>query len=257
MYAVAPAVFSVGFSGEVRAIKAQFTTPATTAYLNRIERTIALMKSFGLWEPHVLIYDGCAETEQQSFINWKSPGSNTLTKAGTVAFEAKRGWTPAGTTADGLQTGYNPSSMSETNIAVSVWSRTTTVASTRYDWGNAAASMFGRLRITGDTGAYRVGNTAQVSQPTSVTDTIGLWSSIRAAAASMLVYKNGAEAASASVTDQAIPSSNLNIGSANIGTTNSTNRQLAMWSLSRSRSAEQEASYYQIWLAHLKESGAA
>lgn len=88
---------------------AQVTTRPSDEIVDALNTFIAGLKSDGLWTQILKLYWLGAHTEQASKIEFKSPGTSTLTVEGSPSYAALQGWRStnvAGATLNALNTGY-------------------------------------------------------------------------------------------------------------------------------------------------------
>lgn len=231
---------------------------ASSSYARKVNKAFKGIKAVLPLSEHYLIYDFSAELDGQGLVNWVSPGAFTLTKAGTVTHAALQGFTAGGTTADGLQTGWNPSTagVGTDDVSVSLWRRNSTAATSRLDWGLQSANWFARIRNTGDLASWRLNNTATLALPSGITNTTGFWTWNRAAASVGQLFRNGAQFDSdVALTSQATPNSTLNFLNCIIGSNTSSLGQFSFAMVSKGRTAAREANLYLAIQAFLSAKG--
>lgn len=224
--------------------------PASNGYARIVNKTFRRRKLCGEQGRDYVFYHFSAPDEQQALINWANPGAFTLTKAGTVTHAANRGFTPAGGVNDALTSTFNLSTagVGTNDVSVELYSRTNAVASTRLDWGGAAAStLFGRIRFTSDVTQVRLTNTAAVSSPNgSVTDTTGLFSWLRNSTGVLQACRNGVQVGSdITVTDQALTNQSFNWGNAVVGANSSSTKEMAFARIAQGMTAARCLEHYQ------------
>ena len=228
---------------------ASVSVAPSKSYQNIIDQVMRVRKNLGEHQRDYVFYHWAAETETQALINWTSPGTFTLTKAGTVTHAANRGFTASGANADGLQSTFNPSTagVGTNDVSVEVYSRTTSAAGARNAWGGAtSAAIVGRLRNTGDVANFRLNMTASVSLPSGITNTTGLWSHLRNATTVAQVCQNGVQVGSdIVVVDQAASNQNWNWLNAVIGTNASSTDQIAYARICRAMTVARTLEHYQ------------
>lgn len=223
--------------------------PASNTYANIVNTVTLARKNLGEHQRDYVFYHFAAPDEGQALVNWINPGTFTLTKAGTVAHAANRGFTASGAAADGLTSTFNPSTagVGTDDISVEVYSRTAGAAANRNEWGGAASGVIlGRLRVAGDLASFRLNMGAQVSLPSGVTDTTGLWSHLRNAASVAQVCRNGVQVGSdVVVISQAASNQNWNWLNSVVGTNLPSTNQIAYARISRAMTVARTLEHYQ------------
>lgn len=90
---------SPGFANaEAAAVAAAFTTPPSRSRASAIDFLVGALKSAGTWSKMDVLYLQAAADSQAARINWKNPGTNTLTVTGTAPFTADSGYQSDGST---------------------------------------------------------------------------------------------------------------------------------------------------------------
>lgn len=93
------------YSAEANALFAKMTVQPTDTRKTLIDNLIVALKANGVWAKLDLLYVPAAANSQHAALNWKTPGSFTLTGSGT--FTVDRGYTFDGTSQK-YDTGFNP-----------------------------------------------------------------------------------------------------------------------------------------------------
>lgn len=103
-----PAIHLNKFLSETHALTRAFAVPATETRKKLIDNTIRALMSASVWAKKDVLWVTAAHDSQAAGVNWKSPGSFTLTADNSPTFTANQGYTGNGTNAR-LLTGYVPS----------------------------------------------------------------------------------------------------------------------------------------------------
>lgn len=85
-------------NAEAAAVAAAFTTPPDGAHASAIDTLVGSLKSAGTWTKMDVLYLLAAADSQAARINWKNPGTNTLTVSGSPTFAADSGYSSDGST---------------------------------------------------------------------------------------------------------------------------------------------------------------
>jgi hypothetical protein len=80
------------FSPEASALFAAMTTPPTAARKTLIDACIVSLKAAGVWSKLDAFYMTAAADSQAARLNWKTPGSQTLSAVNSPTFTADRGY---------------------------------------------------------------------------------------------------------------------------------------------------------------------
>lgn len=79
-------------NAEAATVAAAFTTPPNNARALAIDTLVGALKTAGTWSKMDVLYLLAAADGQAARINWKNPGTNTLTVNGTAPFTADSGY---------------------------------------------------------------------------------------------------------------------------------------------------------------------
>lgn len=201
------------------------TTQPTTARMALINTLIAGLKTDDLWTRFDLFYVLAAHDSQAGRLNWKSPGTYTLSENGTGTWTTDRDWAGNGT--DGwLGAGVAPSALTQfqQNSAVAfTWSRTVAQSAVPVFGIGTGTSFHVHPRNTSDQFAYRINQATTTT--TANTDGSGLFAVSRTGASATQGYRNGAALGSAGSVASVAPSSTV-VG-ISIGRNNSTYSSVA------------------------------
>lgn len=188
------------YTAEARALFARMTTAPNSARKKLINRTIKQLKAAGLWAKMDALYFLAAADEQAALLNWKGATYN-LTKTGSPAFNADRGFTGQDTggspVASGyLSTGFTPSTAGGhfvlNSASLAVWSRTSAATSGTAIGGVFDYSLIGP-RVNSSQGICGLNQSG--SDTFSSSDGSGLFNVSRVASGGTEIYRNGASVA--------------------------------------------------------------
>lgn len=238
------------------AIFAEFTTPPSVTNKVNINRLVVTLQSASIWDNLDLLYVLAAADSQAALINWKNPGTKTLSAVNSPTFTAYAGYAGNGTTSR-LNTAWTPSTEAVkytlNNASVWVWSRTNS---------QAAVADIGSVGAGTDTCQIRIRTAANValfgvnSATSSVANTSssGLFGSQRRASNDLRLFVNGVQTAGVSLASGSLPSLAQWICGGD--STHFSARQLsfAAWGASLSGT---EASFYAAVSAYMQAVGAA
>lgn len=242
-----------------QAIFAAFTTPPTTARKAIINTCVVALKTAGVWSILDCLYVMAAADSQAARVNWKSPGTFTLSPANSPTFTVDRGYQGDGSTSY-IDTGFTPStaggSFSLNSAHLGVWSRSDVnagVCDMGAGSGAATSSMFAR---SAGNFAGRSNDSSGSSTIVATADSLGHFVVGRTDAANRRGSKNGGVAtavvaASGSVTNASITICGLG------GAIVPSNRQYAVAHIGGGLSDANVAALYSALLAYNQAVGAA
>lgn len=254
---------SDGYSAEAQALFARFTTSPSDARKALINTRILAAKASGAWDVRDAFYMMAAADAQAGQRNWKADTFN-LTPAGTIPFDADRGYTGDGVTGY-LGTGFVPSAaggrFTLNSAHLSVWSRTSAqsagAAIGARDGTNLARSLI-IARNTSNLASVGLNQTSLQSNIAS-TDGSGGFVMRRSGAAANALFRNGASLGADTITSSTRTSFEIVIGAMNtagvIG--NFCNYQLASAGIGGNLTNAQILAEYNADLAYLQGVGAA
>lgn len=81
-----------GLSSETRSLVDAMTVKPTSTRMRRIDRVIRGLKQSGVWDKLDVFYMLAAHDSQAARLNWKTPGTYTLTVNNSPVFTADRGY---------------------------------------------------------------------------------------------------------------------------------------------------------------------
>lgn len=105
---VNPGLVRISVMPQTRALANAMTTPPSAARFALINQTIRALFGAGLWSKLDVLYMLAAHDEQAGRLNWKAPGTFTLTANNSPTFTVDRGFAGDGATSD-LSSTYNAS----------------------------------------------------------------------------------------------------------------------------------------------------
>lgn len=204
---------SVGYELEAKTLFRNMTSPPDSGMKRIINTLIKRLKGDGTWNLLDTFWVPAAHDQQGARLNWKNPGTYTLTEVNSPAWTKHQGYTGNGTTSY-LNTNWNPSTNGVNYVlnsgAIGVYCRLSLAANGNAEIGALDASARGPAilaRFTGDQFRGRV-NTVTNTTATN-TATQGLFSATRTASNSQNIYKNGTLQANSAAVSSVVPSVNL------------------------------------------------
>jgi len=231
------------------------TTPPSPTRQALITNTINLLVINGLWNKLDLFYMLAAENEQAARLNWKTPGSFTLTATNSPSFVTDRGFAGNGTTSY-LDTNWNPLTQGVAftlnSASFGCWVRNTSASSVFELGAIAGAGLRLSTRTAGGTIQALINDLT--GHQVVMASAIGLTVGSRPDASNIVIYKNGAivsapgEVDSVSVGTVAYFSRNVNTYSP---------RQIAFGFWGAGLSANENSELYKIINAYMLAVGAA
>lgn len=225
------ALLRTGFSGTpylpaANLVFQSFTTPPTAARKSAINALIADLISAGVWTLIDIFYIIAAADSQAARINWKTPGTYTLSiGAGSPTFAADRGYTGDGT-ASYLSTGFDPSVNGVNYVLntafIGAWARAQQAASTNLVGRLGATQAMGiNARSVTNNCAVQL-NGAATTLSVAMSTAIGFTVAERSSSSARAIYKNGLSVATDAQAASG-PTTSAIILLANNGTSFSTN----------------------------------
>jgi hypothetical protein len=209
------------FSSQANALFAAMTTPPTAGRKVLINNFINQLVNNGYWGNIDVLQVMAAETEQAGQLNWKNPGTNTITIVNAPTFTVDRGYTFDGVN-QSADTNFNPTSgtpaLTQNANFIFCW-ELLNVQSANSQCGWQATSGFTLAsRGTTDNYAMRVSQTAATISSNN-TDGTGLYAAIRTGSAATRMFKNGANStvnSGANQTSTALVNHNFLLGTSNL-----------------------------------------
>ena len=243
---------SESYSAEASAIFAAFTTPPTAARKAQIEACVSYLKNAGVWARLDVLYLLAAANSQAARINWKTPGTFTLTEVNSPTFGVDQGYTGNGTDMQ-LDTGVNPSTLggglTQNDACAFVWGTRVDVSGAPLGT-NAGTGIYIYPRYT-DGNYYHKLNTATDTTAAS-SDGSGLVLSVRTASDAGRIDRNGAQLVTLATTSSALVNSTIRLLKAGADFYGG---KIICAGVGMSLSAAQSASLYQALVAYFNDVG--
>lgn len=185
------------FLAETENLVGAMSVKPNAARKNLIDDLIRGLKTDGIWGRLDAFWVLAAHDSQAGRLNWKTPGTFTLTESGTGTWTTDRGWAGNGT--DGvLSSGLAPSActlLTQNDGSAFAWSRSSAQSSAAFFGTTTGAGLLIQPRNASDLYGYRVNQST--STTTANADGTGLYAATRTGANATQGYKNGAAIGSA------------------------------------------------------------
>lgn len=243
---------------ETQALLAAMTTKPSPARIALIDRTIRSLVSSGVWAKLDIFYMLAAHDSQAATLNWKSPGTFTLSIVSAMAFAADQGFT-GDASADYLDTGWTAGTdavnYTQNSASFGAWSRTTGAAGIDIGLSTIGAARLLFRNASNQCSAGRVNDLTNSLMASSVTDGSGLFAAERPDASTKRAYRNGAQIGSdVSLASTGLPGTAFHIGGE--GGAGTSNRQFSMFFTGAGLGAL-HSSFYDANLRYMQGVGAA
>lgn len=223
-----------------------------------INTLIAALKTAGIWTKLDLFYMLAAHDTQAKNLNWKSPGTYTLSNVGSgPAFVADRGAT--GSSSNALATGWTPSTngvnFTLNDASIWVWVLTNVAATVRAVGNDTGNQCHVLPRSAADALRAALSTSSSTTGVASTTTSVGLTGASRASSGTVKHWKNGSQAGSdESSTSIALPTIEQWVCGSNSGGFYTGQVAFAAWGAALTGL---EASFYNALLAYMQGVGAA
>lgn len=205
------------YDNATTALVAAMTTRPSEARIALIDALIAGLKTDGIWDRLEAFWITAAHDSQAGRLNWKNPGTFTLTENGTGTWTTDRGYAGNGT--DGyLNSGLAPNActlLQQNDASAFAWSRTAAQSAVACFGTITGTGVLVQPRNTSDLFGYRLNQAT--STTTANADGTGLYAVSRTGASATQGYKNGAALGSAG----SVASATRNANALGIGRNNS------------------------------------
>lgn len=195
------------YEGESLSLFSAMTTQPNDTRKRAINKFIKRLKDNGTWNLLDTLWVMAAHDQQASRLNWKSPGTYTLTEVNSPTWTLDQGYTGNGSSMY-LDTGFNPSSNGVNFIlnsgCLSVYCRTNVSESLNMagsNDGTQAILISGRNATNTATGRVNCNTNASAAS----TDSRGFWSVVRTASNAQAIFKNGSSVVTDGTASSAIP----------------------------------------------------
>lgn len=244
------------------AVVAAFTTPPTTPRRALICNTVNSLKSAGLWDTYDAIYVAAAADSQAATVNWKQPGTYTLSLVSAPAFTADRGFAGNGSSSymDSTftaSTAITPQFV-QNSAHVSAWSLTVggAIAGSARIIGSAANTT-NRVVFSPRNDATNAVGLINATASSVYTNTLsdGFFNITRTSSTAVSIYRNAVSAISASVASTGVPTSSIAFDRDSNGATNGT-YQLAIMTIGSGHTQQNQTDAYTTFLNYLQAVGA-
>jgi hypothetical protein len=248
-------VLSPAFAPDTVSLLNRMTTAPGAARRRLIDTCIRALIASGIWAKLDILYVLAAHDAQAARLNWKAPGSFTLTATNAPTFTSDRGYAGDGSTSY-LDTGWAPATngvnYTQDSAAYGVWSLTSAQSAAGTFGTRTSTDARAILRNASDQLKYTINSATQTT--IANTDASGLFVVSRSAAAVTQSYRNGAAlGAAGSGTSAALSAVNFGVGEAGAAFSS---YQVAAAFTGGNLSAAEQASLYTALQAFLHALGA-
>lgn len=239
------------------AVWTAFTTPATDSRKQAINQLVWALKGAAVWDDLDVLYLMAAADSQAARINWKNPGTKTMSAVNSPTFTADRGFAGNGSNSR-LDTTWVPSTdgvkFVQNSASMWVWSNTNSQTSGA-DCGNASTAPYAYLytRSSSDLAVMRLNDSS--SGTTSSTNSIGMFGAQRRASNDRRLWKNGSQIGSTTTSaSTGLPTASMWVCGAN--SIWFTTKQYGFFAAGASLSGK-ESDFYNAILTYMQTVGAA
>lgn len=255
---------------DTRRLRAAMTVPPPPGRLWVIDRTIRQLKQHGIWQRLDVLWFPAAHSSQAGRLNWKTPGTFTLTEVNSPTFTVDRGYAGNGTTSY-LDTGFILATHSVQATATAACAGvylnggTTTPASGAVNLGVndfTNSTILPRGTSSGGTGMRgRINSTTTNDLSGTLTSPMGLYVLDRPSNTTLNGYDEGVLNGTVAQSSAALPVTySVYLGANNSlgpGPSNFSDNRIAAAFMGGSLTAAQHAALYRITQNHLASMGAA
>lgn len=202
----------VGYGAEAKTLFRNMTSPADSGRKRIINNLIKRLKGDGTWGLLDVFWVMASHNQQASRLNWKTPGTYTLTETNAPTWTLDKGYTGNGSNMY-LNTGFTPSTNGvnfiQNSAALGAYSRSDVAGAAAYDMGSntPTPTRFSTLNIRWSDDTFQSNINDDLSMSSSNTTTLGLYSTVRTSSTATAQYKNGVSAATGSDTSVGLPAS--------------------------------------------------
>lgn len=210
MIAVSPSPFLAEVN---RLAAAMGASQPTTARLRLIDQTIRDLIDAGVWAKLDLLYVLGAETSVAALLNWKNPGTNTLTAANSPTFTIDRGYTGNSASSAHLDSGVAMTALTHYQLNdahVSFW-QLNDIAESTFNTGDTLATGTSRTNARSAGNNYVTRLNDVTSHSFANADARGFYTISRSGSSGYSKYKDGASVATPVATSTAVPTGNFSI----------------------------------------------
>jgi hypothetical protein len=248
------------YSEEAIALFEAFTSQPDADRKGVIDTFIVALKTAGIWTELDILYVTAAHDAQAARLNWKSPGTFTLTPTNSPTFTTDRGYAGDGSTSR-LATGFTPSTHGvnfiQNDAGLWVWVESGTAAN-HAEIGSLSVSPQARIKTMDSTNLNALIaalNAGSIATGAVQTTPAGLSGISRAVSGTVKLWKNGAQSGSnGSVTSTGVPTQEQWLCAANATLFSTKRVAMGAWG---SALTGLESSFYTAALAYMQAVGAA
>ena len=184
---------AISFEPESKLLFSYFSVAPTTQRKKIINKLIKKLIADGNWSTLDALWVMASHSQQGALINWKNPGSNTLTEVNAPAWVVNKGYTSDG--ASYLNTNFNPATdglnYTKNSASLHIYSRTD-INEAKYDFGNNSSGAVRSHLLTRNSGNTILSslNTTGATTIASL-NSLGFFSSQRTSSTLTTAYRNG------------------------------------------------------------------
>lgn len=245
------------YSPEAATLFAAMTGEPDATRKGVIDTLIRSLKSAGVWTLNGVLYLTAAHDSQAAGLNWKLPGTNTLTPVNAPSFVADRGYTGNGTNTK-LLPGFASRDVipgySQDSAHASFWSRTDLNTNTADVGTGTSGQLFLVPRSAGNFNS-RINNSTSIS--VAVADSLGHFLVTRRASTDAESYKDGASVQTSAAASSSITGADEVEFLTATAVSGFSSRQDAMFSLGSGMTDAQVTAFYDALLVYMQAVGAA
>lgn len=235
------------YNAEALALFNAASTAPSSRRKYSVHKCIKRLKDAGIWDKITLLYLLAANDEQFSRLNWKNPGTYTLSTVGSPTFTQNDGWQTA-SSSNYLSTGYTPAS--STDLSVGAVSLRTNASN-----NSIAGALNGTNGLTvnpaGTSIVVRMNSEALTFTASGVFDGSGLIFASRSGS-SVSAYRNGALIGTTTASNTVAPTVPLYLLKVN-GSTAVPVQRLSCFFLGTNLTASEAEQLYAILYTYLDE----
>lgn len=241
---------------QTAALVAAMSTPPTAARKSLIDATIRSLIVSGVWARCDAIYVLAAHNSQAARLNWKTPGTNTLTVINSPVFTTDRGYTGDAVSA-ALSATYAGSNYTQNDCSISCFGLTGPGGGNSFALTNSTPAQRAAVRVrSGTLGGVTLSSATSIFATTSTNTMPRMLTGTRTGAAGFDIYSNGAFADTIVAASAANPTpTTLWFLTNGVGTFS--DHQVAFGATGASLSAAQNAALYQATFSYMRAVGAA
>jgi hypothetical protein len=247
---------AAGYDAAAQSIFAAFTTPPSSARKAQINTLVLTLKAAGAWSALDCLYVLAAADSQAARINWKNPGTATLSIQGSPTFTTDRGFTGDGVS--GFLQGPTWATISQYAInsnSLFDWVLNDIVSGTA-EIGVDLASQPTLVNAQSTAGNAMVRSSNGTSVTVVVPNGIGFTGAFRTSPTDFVFQRNASQSTQTQGTT-GIPTGSGNLVLLKTGTASFSTRQMAMGGAGGGLSGAAAAAAYPGFLTYMQAVGAA